>query len=63
VQGSGHFKNLRGRVIDQKETGFGVKFALVKPDNGSDPEWANELYLAVVKFTSEDLSETGFDGS
>ena len=46
VIGSGHFKGLKGRVIDSKESGFGMKYVLVKPKGGGEPQWARTIYLS-----------------
>lgn len=46
VLGNGHFNGLKGKVIDTKESGFGMKYALVKSKNGKDPEWARTIYLS-----------------
>lgn len=45
VQGSGHFKRLKGKVIDGKESSFGHCFALVQPKDGGEAVWARVTYL------------------
>lgn len=63
VKGSGHFKTLKGKVVETNETGFGMKYARVERPDGTS-EWARTTYLERLRqFTSEDLTETGFDGS
>lgn len=68
VQGSGHFKNLRGVVIASKSTSFGFNYSLVDPGDGSEKTWARNSYLEPVlqrSAASEDwsLDETGFHGN
>jgi hypothetical protein len=44
VVGSGHFRGLRGKVVDFKESGFGLRFAEVRRKDGTK-EWARTIFL------------------
>lgn len=46
VLGTGTFRGLKGKVIDTKESGFGMKYALVKSKGNDDPKWARTIYLS-----------------
>lgn len=44
VVGSGHFIGLKGKVVDFKESGFGLRFAEVRRKDGTK-EWARTIFL------------------
>lgn len=44
VVGHGHFRELKGKVVDFKETYFGFRYALVKQKDGKQ-EWARTILL------------------
>lgn len=44
VYGSGHFRYLKGKVVDFKESGFGLRYAEVERKDGTK-EWARTIYL------------------
>lgn len=45
VKGSSTFSGLKGKVIDTSETGFGLRYALVKQKDGSTQN-ARTIYLS-----------------